>query len=254
MKSLKAPEADIRQFYTDNPLMVSSPFGGVDGLNSELLRQVLADLDVDLAGKDVLDVGCGRGFTATVVEAAGGVYTGADFVLSRGGFRLAQADAAQLPFADGSFDVLFCIDAMEHFPDLEGAAREFKRVLKPGGRWFLSAPNYANVAGMVKWWCERFGNYDRDTWAPFRRWQPQELEQPLTPGRVKRFARSAGFSPGRIHGHAAEVGLGLCPWVDHPRTPEAIQFRLQRLFNGVGPAIVRAWPASSLHLFYRFDA
>lgn len=253
MRTTDTSPADLQAFYEANPLMVSSPFGGVDGLNAELLRQVLDALEITITDRAVLDVGCGRGFTAALIDQMGGSYTGADFVVSRGGFRLAQSDAAALPFADDSFDVVFCIDAMEHFPDLGGVAKEFRRVLKPGGHWFLSAPNYANVAGVVKWWCERFGSYERDTWAPFRRWQPQELEQPLTPGIVKRVALQAGFNRVTRIGHGAEVGLGLFPWVDHPRMPEAIQFRLQRLFNAAGPGIARIWPSASLHVFYRMD-
>lgn len=248
-----APGNSIQDFYTRNPRMVSSPFGGVDGINAPLFNTVLAALDIDFTGRRVLDVGCGRGFVEGEVIARGGRYVGADFVVSRGGFPLVRADAARLPFPDGTFDVLLCIDASEHFPDPPAAAREFFRVLRPGGVYFLSAPNYGNVAGLVKWTCERFGGYEKNTWAPFGRWQPQELEQPLTPGFVRRLYREAGFTGIRALGHGAEVGLGLFPWVDHPKMPEAIQFRLQRLFAKIGPAVARRVPAASLHLFWRMD-
>jgi len=150
-------------------------------------------------------------------------------------------------------DVLLCIDASEHFPDARGAAREFYRVLRPGGVYFLSAPNYGNVAGLVKQASERFGGYEKDTWAPFGRWQPQELEQPLTPGFIRQLYDDAGFMGIQAIGHAPEVGLGLFPWVDHPKMPEAVQFRLQRFFAKVGPRIVKRVPAASLHLFWRMD-
>lgn len=243
----------LRAYYAANPLMVSSPFGGVDAFNEALFLDVAARLGLDFAGRAVLDVGCGRGFPRDTVVRLGGSYTGVDFVITASPCPKIQGDAARLPFADGSFDALLCIDAMEHFPDLDGAAREFRRVLKPGGYWFLSAPNYANVAGLVKRVYEAAGWYERDTWAPFRRWQPQELEQPLTAGRVRRCALAAGFSQVTRIGHGPEVGLGLFPWIDHPRTPDAVRFRLQRLFGAIGPAAAKAWPDASLHSFYRMD-
>jgi len=243
----------IQQFYRDNPRMVSSPFGGVDGVDGALLESVLDRLAIDLRGKRVLDVGCGRGYAGEVVRARGGTYWGADFVVSRGGFPLVRADAARLPFPDASVDVLFCIDASEHFPQPARAAAEFYRVLKPGGVYFLSAPNYGNVAGVVKKIYEALGWYEKDTWAPFGRWQPQELEQPLTPRFIRRLYRGAGFRAIAGLGHGAEVGLGLFPWVDHPKMPEAIQFRLQRLFARIGPGVARCCPSASLHLFWRMD-
>lgn len=243
----------IRQFYRENPLMVSSPFGGVDRVDRALIDEVFRSLAIEVRGKRVLDVGCGRGMLREAVEAGGGQYVGADLLANAGGFRLVLGDAQHLPFADETFDAVFCIDAFEHIPDGERAAREFRRLLRPGGFVFLSAPNYGNVAGLVKWWCEHFGGYPRNTWAPFRRWQAQELEQPLTGRRVKNTFERAGFRVARRIGHAREAGLGLFPWVDHPRMPEALQFRLQRLFAWIGPAVVVPWPGASLHGFWRFD-
>ncbi|NUM56845.1 MAG: class I SAM-dependent methyltransferase [Candidatus Hydrogenedentes bacterium] len=244
---------EIQEFYRENPLMVSSPFGGVSGVHRDLFDDVIRKLNLPLDGQSILDVGCGRGFVGEVVRAHGGRYTGADLVRNGTGFSLALADAMNLPFRDESFDGVFCIDAFEHIPDGVRAAREFRRVLRPGGFVFLSAPNYGNVAGIVKWWCEAFGFSKRDSWAPFRRWQPQELEQALTQRRIRAQYRSAGFGRATRIGHAPEVGLGLFPWIDHPRMPEAVQFRLQRAFASVGPAIVRFWPGASLHVFWKFE-
>jgi SAM-dependent methyltransferase len=244
----------VAEFYRANPRMVSSPFGGVDGIRSDLLSEVWTQLDIDSANKRVLDIGCGRGFVEDLVRERGGRYTGADFVVSRRGFPLVQADSAALPFADASFDLALCVDAFEHFPNPDRAAREIRRVLRPGGVFFLSAPNYGNVAGVVKRVYEGLGWYAPKTWAPFGRWQPQEFELPLTGGFVRRVFTRAGFRAMRRIGHGAEVGLGLFPWIDHPRMPEAIQFRLQWLFARIGPPIAAAAPTLSLHNFWRMDA
>jgi ubiquinone/menaquinone biosynthesis C-methylase UbiE len=240
----------MREYYTAHPLMISSPFGGVDGVNRELLIDVWRRLGITVAGRKVLDVGCGRGFASEVVEAHGGTYTGVDLVVSTKGIQLAAADAHRLPFPDSAFDAVLCIDAFEHFPDPGTAASEFRRVLRPGGSVFLSVPNYANVAGLVKWYSERFGHYERDTWAPFRNWQAQELEHAITPGKVRQAFRRAGFTRFRYIGHGAEVGLGLFPWLEHPSMPDAIKFRLQRACAKIGGRVVRLWPGASLHTFW----
>jgi len=241
----------VRAYYECNPLMVSSPFGGVDGVNRDLLLDVWRRLGIDVAGRKVLDVGCGRGYVGEVVEEQGGAYTGVDFVATRTGFRLALADAARLPFADAGFDAVFCIDAFEHFPDPDAAACEFRRMLRPGGFVFLSAPNYGNVAGIVKWWCERSGRYRKDTWAPFRQWQPQELERPLTVTGLRTIFKKSGFAHPAWIGHPAEIGLGLFPWIAHPKMPEAVMYRLQRVFATMGNGVVRFWPGASLHTFWK---
>ncbi|MEX2016564.1 MAG: methyltransferase domain-containing protein, partial [Candidatus Hydrogenedentales bacterium] len=168
-------------------------------------------------------------------------------------FALTMGDAARLPFARASFDVVCCVDAFEHFPDPAAATREFRRVLRPGGFMFLSAPNYGNIAGIVKWWYERFGRYERDTWAPFGRWQRQEHETLVTARRIRRWFSEAGFNGTRRIGFGREVGLGLFPWVDHPRMPDAIRFRLQTAATGAGPLVAKAFPGASLHNFWRFD-
>ena len=243
----------LQAYYEHNPLMVSSPFGGVDRINGVFVQEVFERLAIPVAGRRVLDVGCGRGLLHKPLTAMGGVYTGMDFVRPAEGGPSLLGDAQRLPFQDGAFDGVCCVDAFEHLPEMAAAACEFRRVLRAGGWAFLSAPNYGNVAGLVKWACETVGWYEANTWAPFRNWQPQELEHPLTAGNVRRLFRDAGFARQRRVGHAAEAVLGLFPWVEHKRMPEAVKFRLQRLSAALGPALTTAWPGASLHLFWRFD-
>jgi SAM-dependent methyltransferase len=50
------------------------------------------------------------------------------------------ADAAALPFADGRFDTVLCLEVLEHVPYPGTVVAEIYRVLKPGGRAWLSMP------------------------------------------------------------------------------------------------------------------
>lgn len=54
-------------------------------------------------------------------------------------FKVADANA-QLPFADQTFDALLCIDSMNHFPDRLNVFREWRRVLRAGGRAVFTDP------------------------------------------------------------------------------------------------------------------
>ena len=111
---------------------------------------------LDLAGKRILDLGCGAGGIALhLVERHGaGHVTGFDVELpvieharraaekrglsARASF--VQAPPGTLPFADASFDVVFSKDALLHVRNKDALFAEIFRVLKPGG--FFAASNW----------------------------------------------------------------------------------------------------------------
>lgn len=58
------------------------------------------------------------------------------------GLDIVEGTAAELPLADGSVDLVTAFDVLEHVPDDAAAAREFRRVLRPGGSAVVSVPAY----------------------------------------------------------------------------------------------------------------
>ena len=115
----------------------------VEGLEHALLFRLAGEL----AGRDVLDVGCGDGTLAAAFAAAGARVVGCDAdarMVARAGQkfgaegpRFLQADATRLPFSDGSFDVVSMITVLAFIPDAPAALREVARVLRPGGCMIL---------------------------------------------------------------------------------------------------------------------
>jgi SAM-dependent methyltransferase len=107
----------------------------------------------DLAGKLVLDVGCGVGRFAEVATRWGARVVGIDLSLASevAAENLADRDAAifqadvfQLPFAEGSFDFIYSIGVLHHTPSCEQAVKVLPKLLKPGGRiavWLYSSYN-----------------------------------------------------------------------------------------------------------------
>jgi 2-polyprenyl-3-methyl-5-hydroxy-6-metoxy-1,4-benzoquinol methylase len=103
-------------------------------------------LDVTLRGRsglDAIDVGCGAGLTLERLAARPEVasVTGIDpspealAYAQRRGHRVVEASALALPFEAVSFDVVTCLDVIQHLPPggASHAARELARVLRPGG-------------------------------------------------------------------------------------------------------------------------
>lgn len=110
------------------------------------VRAIVAGLD--LAGKQILDIGCGLGgLDEVLAREFGAVITGVEvgaLIAKLGKARIAKAGLADridirliepgpLPFPDATFDVVFGKDAWLHIPDKTAFFAEIYRVLKPGG-------------------------------------------------------------------------------------------------------------------------
>ncbi len=117
-------------------------------------------------GTRVLDIGCGNGRHAfeslrrgaevvatdldeaalSDVQAMADAMRTAGEVPSGGSLRTVRADARQLPFADGEFEVVIAAEVLEHIHEDTTAVAELFRVLRPGGRIAVTVP---------RWWPER---------------------------------------------------------------------------------------------------
>ncbi|MBH0780241.1 class I SAM-dependent methyltransferase [Nocardia bovistercoris] len=145
-------DADAAQYHAEH-----AEFLGVDTPDGEFVwcPEGLHEGDMGLlgevAGRRVLEVGCGSAPCSRWLAARGALPVGLDLsrsmlargaaVMDRGGPRvpLVQAGAEDLPFADESFD-LACssFGAIPFVADSARVMREVARVLRPGGRWVFS--------------------------------------------------------------------------------------------------------------------
>jgi SAM-dependent methyltransferase len=109
--------------------------------SSNSWRAVIDDL-APIAGRSVLDVGCGAGGFAELAARAGATVAGVDAaarlidhahrLVPGGDFRVGPME--HLPFADASFDVVTGFNAFQYAADPVAAIREAARVMMPGGR------------------------------------------------------------------------------------------------------------------------
>ncbi|GAB3574445.1 class I SAM-dependent methyltransferase [Leifsonia lichenia] len=117
-------------------------------LNEYYNRPALVELAGDVAGRRVLDAGCGSGPILSDLRDRGAVVTGFDSsagMVAQARRRLgADADllvadlAHPLPFADQTFDDVVVSQALHYLEDWAPTLAEFRRVLKPGGRLLVS--------------------------------------------------------------------------------------------------------------------
>jgi ubiquinone/menaquinone biosynthesis C-methylase UbiE len=127
------------------------------GTTLQIVGETLAEAADVRAGEDVLDVAAGNGNATLAAARRFARVTSTDYVphlLEKGAARAKAealdikfqvADAEELPFADGSFDVVLSTFGVMFTPDQGKAAREMSRVLRKGGR-----------IGMANWTPEGF--------------------------------------------------------------------------------------------------
>ncbi len=136
---------------------------------------------VTLDDARILDAGCGVGMYTDQFRRFSARVTGVEIdpaVAAQAGARapgIVVAPAEALPFSDGSFDVVFSHEVIEHVADDRRAVAEMVRVLAPGGRIVLFCPNrlYPFETHGHYWRGKyHFGNTPLINWLPNPRAQP----------------------------------------------------------------------------------
>jgi ubiquinone/menaquinone biosynthesis C-methylase UbiE len=187
-----------------------------------------------------LEIGAGTGYFGLNLVLAGVVEEAVATDISPGmlrklsrsaadlGLRIetASCEAASLPFADGSFELVFGHAVLHHLPNLEAAFREFRRVLRPGGvvafcgepsRYgdrIAAVPKRGALAVSPLWRAVIGAGTRRNGAGPS---EEERLEQVVdvhafTPGELARHARAAGFDEVRVSGE--ELVAGLFGWAN----------------------------------------
>ena len=131
------PESEFRPLHEINPLRLS-----------------WIDQHVRLAGKAVLDVGCGGGILAEAMARLGARVSGIDLSdkalkvaqlhLLESGAQVDYAKASAEEYAErhaGEFDAVTCMELLEHVPDPSSTVAACARLAKPGGQVFFATIN-----------------------------------------------------------------------------------------------------------------
>lgn len=152
-----------RSHYTqrDDPDSQTAP--------EEVRRGLAQFLDNWPVGEPVLDLGSGIGGNLAQLrgdhEVVGAEISFTAARQARIHAPVVVADGARLPFAEGSFGSLVCTEVLEHVDDPRLVFAEMARVLRPGAVAYVTTPNYANLAGLHKWWADRRSG--RPDWNPW---------------------------------------------------------------------------------------
>ena len=193
----------------------------------------------DVRGQRIVDFGCGSGANAVQLANRGATVWGVDIsedlirIAERrmvvngraGGARFIVASAHDLPFEDGSIDVVFGIAILHHL-DLLRVSREVHRILRPGRRAIFQEPvrNSAFV---------RFAR----ALIPYQAPDVSPYERPLTDPELQQFA--APFS-------AMKSRAFMLPFVSAGQILPVVKKHVNRLYKADGE-ILRRMPALSYY-------
>src|SRR5947209_17142637 len=116
----------------------------------EIVRTELDRLALD-GDVEILDAGCGSGRELQDLAAYGNVHgveldpDAAAYAEARSLGEVKVGRVEELPWEDGRFDLITCLDVLEHVPDDRGAMVELRRVCKPGGWLLATVPAYPSL-------------------------------------------------------------------------------------------------------------
>lgn len=110
----------------------------------------------------LLDVGCFSGFFLDVAQKRGWEGIGIEpsswarkFAEEKFGLQILERTLKEASFPEATFDAVSLIDTLEHLRDPKGDLLEARRILKPEGVLYLSAPDIGSLAARLlgnRWW------------------------------------------------------------------------------------------------------
>lgn len=118
-----------------------------DGLIFEFAKKFLA-------GKKILEVGCGEGDRTKLFYSVSNQVFGIDIVDKvknehKNHFQFLLADGRKLPFSDECFDAVVSFDVIEHIEEDKAVVDEMFRVCKKGGFLLLGTPNRLRLSNRL---------------------------------------------------------------------------------------------------------
>ncbi|MBW2981184.1 methyltransferase domain-containing protein [Candidatus Woesearchaeota archaeon] len=143
-KSMHAAELEFKEEPMDENYR--NPIVGI--ISRGRVKRLLKDMG-KLEGKKVLDVGCEAGYISLKLSEQGADVFSFDickpalieFKKKKSASNIFLAAAQKMPLKDNLFDYVVCTEVIEHMPKLELSLKEMERVLKPGGKLFITFPN-----------------------------------------------------------------------------------------------------------------
>src|SRR5450432_2280461 len=115
-------------------------------------------------GASYLDLGSGTGVLLRNVRERFGVisfacdYTDRWMKVEGQSVQIADLDRDRLPYDDGQFALVTCIEVIEHVENFRAVVREVFRILKPGGLAVFSTPNVLNLRSRQRYFSSGFYN------------------------------------------------------------------------------------------------
>ncbi len=175
---------------------------------------IIKKLGIDPKGKYALEVGsgggilteeiCKMGFITTGIEPADqSIQTASSHAKANGlSIKYDKGTGENLPYADGSFDCVFCCDVLEHVQDLPRVIAEISRVLKPNGVFFYDTLNRTFISKLVA----------IKIWQEWKRWafMPPNLhvwQMFIKPKEIKELLQKNGFDWKEHEGSSPNVSI-----------------------------------------------
>lgn len=133
---------EVAERVTYRPLADQEHF--MVALLDEHIREALTDMHAPVGGR-VLDVGCGEGPFATLLESLGYEYFGLDVAQNSRGivdFVCSIEDELPAALSDREFDLVVCLEVLEHVSRWDAAFANLARLVAPGGSLLVTCPAF----------------------------------------------------------------------------------------------------------------